>query len=186
MQSHESKFRNPQATSDGIINTCTPRAFDRTLSQTVALYQNTPTVCESFHHCNLMVSSSSSTSAAFIGGALSFKGDKKKKKTKKKNKVKHDVASSSLHSSKSSVPLHSAGIPKDDDDNNNHNIEEEEDDEMTDAERAAYKKKQERELKELEFVAKQSHRERVEAYNEKLSQLTEHNDIPRVSAAGNG
>jgi hypothetical protein len=31
-----------------------------------------------------------------------------------------------------------------------------------------------------------SHRERVEQFNEKLGQLTELNDIPRVSAAGNG
>lgn len=136
-----------------------------------------------------MVSSSSSTSTtAFTGGALSFKGDKKKKKNKattKKNKVKHDVASGSVHSSKLSVPLHSAGISKDNI-NNNNNTDDEDDDEMTLAERAAYKKKQERELKELELIAKKSHRERVEAYNEKLSQLTEHNDIPRVSAAGNG
>jgi len=31
-----------------------------------------------------------------------------------------------------------------------------------------------------------SHRERVEQFNEKLGSLTELNDIPRVSAAGNG
>ena len=31
-----------------------------------------------------------------------------------------------------------------------------------------------------------SHRERVEQFNEKLGKLTELNDIPRVSAAGNG
>ncbi|KAI2497458.1 hypothetical protein MHU86_17062 [Fragilaria crotonensis] len=133
----------------------------------------------------------SSSSAAFIGGALSFKGDKKKKtkKAAKKNKVKHEVSSGStgVNSSKSSVePLHSAGIPKHDNNNNNKTSDDDEYDEMTQAERAAYKKKQERELKELEMIAKQSHRERVEAYNEKLSQLTEHNDIPRVSAAGNG
>lgn len=31
-----------------------------------------------------------------------------------------------------------------------------------------------------------SHRERVNKFNEKLGSLTELNDIPRVSAAGNG
>lgn len=31
-----------------------------------------------------------------------------------------------------------------------------------------------------------SHRERVEQFNEQLGKLTELNDIPRVSAAGNG
>lgn len=31
-----------------------------------------------------------------------------------------------------------------------------------------------------------SFREKVEDFNNKLSKLTEHNDIPRISAAGNG
>jgi protein FAM32A len=34
--------------------------------------------------------------------------------------------------------------------------------------------------------AAKSHRERVDDLNEKLSTMTEHNDIPRISAAGNG
>ena len=38
----------------------------------------------------------------------------------------------------------------------------------------------------MEKIASQSHRERVETFNTKLSKLTELNDIPRVSAAGNG
>ena len=37
--------------------------------------------------------------------------------------------------------------------------------------------------KELEI---KSFREKVEEFNSKLSKLTEHNDIPRISAAGNG
>ena len=32
----------------------------------------------------------------------------------------------------------------------------------------------------------ESHRERVDELNNKLSEMTEHNDIPRISAAGNG
>jgi len=108
-----------------------------------------------------------STSPAFIGGALSFKGDKKKKKLKKKKQtVKHDNNRT--------------------DDEVIAKLPQEEEDEMTEAERAAYKKKEERELQQLTSVAKKSHRERVEDFNEKLGQLTEHNDIPRVSAAGNG
>ena len=43
-----------------------------------------------------------------------------------------------------------------------------------------------REKQELEKVASKSHRDRIEEFNEKLGNLTEHNDIPRVSAAGNG
>ena len=57
---------------------------------------------------------------------------------------------------------------------------------MTESERRAAKRKREREMKDLEIVAKKSHRERVEDFNTKLSTLTEHNDIPRISAAGNG
>ena len=36
------------------------------------------------------------------------------------------------------------------------------------------------------YLDSMSHRERVEQFNEKLGKLTELNDIPRVSAAGNG
>lgn len=32
----------------------------------------------------------------------------------------------------------------------------------------------------MDQMAGKSHRERVQEYNEKLSQLTEHNDIPKV------
>lgn len=57
---------------------------------------------------------------------------------------------------------------------------------MTQAEQKAHKRKQERERIELEKAAQKSHRERVEEFNEKLGNETELNDIPRVSAAGNG
>ena len=121
---------------------------------------------------------------AFTRGALSFKGDKTKKKKAKKvksQKAKHEVAAVAVASAtKSTVP---GGEIKDDNNNNNFDFLE---DEMTQAERAAFQKKQERELEQLKYIARKSHRERVEDYNEKLSQLTEHNDIPRVSAAGNG
>jgi len=105
---------------------------------------------------------------AFIGGALSFKGDKKSKKKAKKKKqtVKHEVSETTAVNS--SPPTSSL------------------DEDMTEAERKASKKKKERELAELEQVAKMSHRERIEVFNAKLNELTELNDIPRVSAAGNG
>merc|ERR1712157_413115 len=69
---------------------------------------------------------------------------------------------------------------------NQHEEDEDFYENMTDAERKSLKFKSYREEKDLEKIAKQSHRERVEMFNEKLSKLTEHNDIPRVSAAGNG
>ena len=95
----------------------------------------------------------------FMGGSLAFKGDKKKKKkVKKKSKT-------SKHKQETQPAV---------------------DDDLTEAERKALTRKQVQERKEMEKLASKSHRERVEEFNEKLSNLTEHNDIPRVSAAGNG
>lgn len=91
-------------------------------------------------------------------GALSFKGETKKAK-KKKN----------AHKKEASVKHE---LPKQQD--------------LTDAEKAAKKRKEKREMEELKVVASKSHRERVEEFNNKLASLTEHNDIPRISAAGNG
>jgi protein FAM32A len=128
----------------------------------------------------------------FTGGALSFKGDKKKTK-KRSNKKKSDEAKHSLKQGKKDTVV----VPTDDAEEENGkqhqadeqpppSVEEAWMANMTDAERNAYKRKKERESIELAKMAKKSHRERVEDFNEKLSQLTEHNDLPRVSAAGNG
>ncbi len=38
----------------------------------------------------------------------------------------------------------------------------------------------------MKKVLSKTHRERIDEFNQYLSVLTEHNDIPRVSAAGNG
>jgi protein FAM32A len=96
---------------------------------------------------------------AFTGGALSFKGEKSKKTKKKSQKSKHKI-DNKLNEI--------AAIPTDDDD-------------LTEAERKALRYKEERAKQELESVAMKSHRERVEEFNEKLGNLTELNDIPRVS-----
>jgi protein FAM32A len=110
------------------------------------------------------------TKSAFIGGSLSFKGDKKK--TKKKTKKSKHKADDKLR--------------RDDTDQAQEVGDGGDDDDMTEAERKAMKFKMERQRQESEKVANKSHRERVEEFNEKLGSLTEHNDIPRVSAAGNG
>jgi protein FAM32A len=107
--------------------------------------------------------------AAFVGGSLSFKGDKKKAK-KKKNKSKHSLGREEEGNQKQKVV-------KDPDSNSEDGF----DDDMTDAERAAVKFKRERQRQESEKIAQKSHRERVEEFNEQLGSLTELNDIPRVS-----
>ena len=114
----------------------------------------------------------------FIGGKLSLKGDKKKKaKKKKKSKAKYDTTGT--------------GADRNHDQHNDEATLEfqplaDEDDDLTEAERRAMRFKSEKEMRDLEKVAKLSHRERIDEFNSKLSELTEHNDIPRVSAAGNG
>lgn len=102
----------------------------------------------------------------FLGGKLKLKSEKKKKKSKHKleEKQNHDA-----------VKKPSEILPSDG-----------EDDDLTEAEKKALQLQKEREKKEIERLANQSHRERVEEFNEKLGNLTEHNDIPRISAAGNG
>ena len=105
---------------------------------------------------------------SFVGGALSFKGDKSKNGKKKKLKSKH--------SSKNSKNENKALEKKDKDSSIDPNVI----DDMTEAEKKAMIKKLEREKAELSKVVMKSHRERVEEFNEKLSSLTELNDIPRV------
>jgi protein FAM32A len=100
----------------------------------------------------------------FTGGSLSFKGEKKKGK-KKKSKTKHslkDNEKARLEEETPRQPLDGG-------------------DDLTEAERKALEKKRQREREELQQVAKKTHRERVEEFNEKLGSLTELNDIPRVS-----
>jgi protein FAM32A len=102
------------------------------------------------------------TKSSFMGGSLSFKGDKKK--SKKNRKPKHKI----------------------DDAKKTEKVVDSDEEDMTEAEKGAVKFKMERQRQDSEAIAKKSHRERVEELNERLGTLTEHNDIPRVSAAGNG
>jgi len=106
------------------------------------------------------------TKTAFMGGSLSFKGEGKKKKAKKKkSKSKHSMEDKEKEAAAAAAILQ----------------EEEEEEELTEAEKKAKKRKLERERAELELAASKSHRDRIEEFNEKLGNLTEHNDIPRVS-----
>ena len=111
----------------------------------------------------------------FVGGKLSLKGDKKKKSKKKKSKSKHDKKKSSRDEEAAAAAAAAATNNSSDDD------DDDDEDEMTEAERKAQKYKQKAEKKDLEKAAKQSHRDRVEEFSQKLSELTELNDIPRVS-----
>uniref|UniRef100_A0A7S3DWM0 DUF1754-domain-containing protein n=1 Tax=Entomoneis paludosa TaxID=265537 RepID=A0A7S3DWM0_9STRA len=106
----------------------------------------------------------------FTGGALSFKGQKKAKKKKSKSS-KHKVGQKDGETQQQREASNTSSQPQD---------------EMTEAERKAMIRKKDRERKDLEKLSQKSHRETIEEFNERLANLTEHNDIPRVSAAGNG
>lgn len=110
-------------------------------------------------------------------GKLSFKGDKKSKK--KSSKSKHKLSANEASSSSAEAK---ASSQHDDPPTTEHP----DDEERTAAERRSIKFKARRAKREMEKVASLSHRERVEEFNEKLGSVTELNDIPRVSAAGNG
>ena len=57
---------------------------------------------------------------------------------------------------------------------------------LTESEKRYRKRQLETERRAIRELRSLSHRDRVNQFNEKLEQLPEHNDIPRVSAAGNG
>jgi protein FAM32A len=125
----------------------------------------------------------------FVGGSLSFKGDKKAKKKKKAKGAKHTLDKKSptttntddLHAT---VDAEEEAISFADEAANGEKFSSHSpsllEADLTDAEKKALRKKREREAQELASLAKKSHRERVEEFNEKLASLTEHNDIPRV------
>mmetsp|Transcript_16090 Transcript_16090/g.24106 ORF Transcript_16090/g.24106 Transcript_16090/m.24106 type:complete len:113 (-) Transcript_16090:334-672(-) len=108
----------------------------------------------------------------FLGGKLKLKGGKKKKK-----KSKHKVETTTKESKyKNDSDLPDAAIDNESD----------ADDGLTEVERKSLQRRKERESEDIKLQASQSHRDRIEDFNEKLGSLTELNDIPRVSAAGNG
>ncbi|EQC32805.1 hypothetical protein SDRG_09343 [Saprolegnia diclina VS20] len=57
---------------------------------------------------------------------------------------------------------------------------------MTEAQKKHAKFKSKREEEDIRKQASKTYRERVEEYSTYLGNLTEHHDVPRVSAAGNG
>lgn len=57
---------------------------------------------------------------------------------------------------------------------------------LTASQRRHLVRKIEKEKEEAKKLSKISFRDRVEQFNNKLASMTEHNDIPRISAAGNG
>jgi len=110
-------------------------------------------------------------SAVVIGGKFRFKGDGKKKSIKRPTDV---LATSSVTTSGSSSS--SSVLTK----------QQEEDLLLTDAQKRHKQKKRDMEKEEAKAAVAVSYRERIAKFNYTLSTTSEHNDVPRVSAAGNG
>jgi len=105
---------------------------------------------------------------AVIGGKLNLKGGKKKNKKKRRAVDGPPLDETSFVE----LPAAPAAAPGDD--------------ALTDAERRHKKRQLDKHKDDIKNGIEKSHRERVDEFNDKLSNLTEHNDIPRISAAGNG
>ncbi len=115
-----------------------------------------------------------------IGGKLKLKGSKDSKAVKKPILEKASssgaavlLSSSSTISSSSSSLSSSSSAPT----KVSH---------LTASELKHLEKKAKAEDREIQKKAKQSYTERLDGYNKYLSTLPAHNDIPKISAAGNG
>ena len=117
---------------------------------------------------------------SFTGGKLKLKGSSSSeggsKKKKKRKVVEGNEEESGLKTSSSSS--FSTEAVK--------STELKPEDYLTASELRHLKKKQEVDTRNAKEIVKTTYRERVENFNVKLATATEHNDIPRISAAGNG
>jgi protein FAM32A len=116
----------------------------------------------------------STTKPTVMGGKLKLKGsDSSIKKKRKADKISAEVSASTVVEGgddtvdKAKPPA----VPE------SH---------LTEAQKRYLKRKEEIDSRAIKSVIGMSYRDRVDTFNQKLNTMTEHNDIPRVSAAGNG
>ncbi|CAB1118753.1 unnamed protein product [Ectocarpus sp. CCAP 1310/34] len=141
--------------------------------------------------------------SAVLTGGLSLKGGLFKSKKKKKGKRKREETEAADRAREAAIEDERSsgsaadgadaggsgsddGAKKDGAGEGNEQAGEDVDDMLTPAQRRFRKKQLEREGKKIRGMVKQTHRERIENFNALLASMTEHNDIPRCSAAGNG
>ena len=109
-------------------------------------------------------------SSTFVGGKLKLKGDnnaKKKRKRVSSGNDNHENLSVEKATPSSLVEIHP-------------------DDYLTEAEKKYKEKKTKADSRAAKKITQLTYRERLETFNQRLASTTEHNDIPRISAAGNG
>jgi protein FAM32A len=118
----------------------------------------------------------SSGGVTVIGGKLKFKGSSTSKTTKKRKSTEeaHEITSSKPKENKEVSHVEPAA------DSPSVDLH------LTEAQKRHKQRRLDLEKKELKKLVETTHLDRIERFNYKLSKMTEHNDIPRVSAAGNG
>mmetsp|Transcript_15128 Transcript_15128/g.30113 ORF Transcript_15128/g.30113 Transcript_15128/m.30113 type:complete len:130 (-) Transcript_15128:59-448(-) len=128
-----------------------------------------------------------SDEVTFTGGSLGFLKKKKKKKSKKKRKLEEaNVEGEGGEQQQQQQQQDDAAKEEKEKSSSAPPGSDSEDDDLTAFERAHIRKKRAKEARDTAAITTKSHRERVDEFNQGLSTLTEHNDIPRISAAGNG
>lgn len=118
---------------------------------------------------------------SFVGGKLKLKGvtDLPGVK-KKKKKIKH-IDANTLAAEKKAADDSLAMPPPPPATSNKEQAQEEVEDKRTEAEKRFEEHMMKYEAERLKKAAGKSHRDRVKELNEKLSTMTEHHDIPRIS-----
>jgi len=117
-----------------------------------------------------------SSKPVVIGGKLKFKSKSSKPKTVAVQSITSETTTTNNNNNNNNNNKRS----RDDDD------EEEDLSHLTESEKRFRMSKIEKEKKDIKKLVKQTYRDRLNDFNEKLSKQSDHNDIPRVSAAGNG
>ena len=127
------------------------------------------------------------SSATVIGGKLKFKGSKSSSSsTKPKQTITTAKTATSSAASSSDAQSNSSSSSSSSSSNNNNHKKTADSEYLTEAQRRHRDKKLELESRTDKKLTTTTYRDRVEMFNAKLGRMTEHNDIPRVSAAGNG
>jgi len=110
-----------------------------------------------------------------MGGKLKLKGSSS-------SNMRHKTSSSSSSSTTSKEQSRSTTVSNVNSSSDYIPVQ----DYLTEAQKKHNQKMLEKQEKDAKKLSSTSFRDRIDQFNSKLSRMTEHNDIPRISAAGNG
>ena len=125
------------------------------------------------------------SSATVIGGKLKFKGSKSSSSSSS-TKPKQLITTTKPVTSSAASSLDAQPNSSSSSSSSNNHKKTADSEYLTEAQRRHRDKKLELESRTDKKLTTTTYRDRVEMFNAKLGRMTEHNDIPRVSAAGNG